>query len=216
MNPETVFRTLATHRVIPVIAIDAATNALPLADALVSGGLPVVEITFRTAAAAAVIQIISRERPGVLVGAGTVLTVENLEKAQACGAAFGVAPGFNPRLVRRAAELGMAFIPGVATPTEIEAALELGCRMLKFFPAGALGGLKALQAISVPYLHTGVRFVPTGGINAENLREYLSGKHVAAVGGTWLATKEDIEKGAWEGITSKCRQAVTIRDAEAG
>ena len=183
---------------------------LPLADALIAGGLPVAEITFRTAAAAEVIQMLTHQRPDLLVGAGTVLNVENLETAHACGAAFGVAPGFNLRVAQRASEIGLPFVPGICTPGEIENAMEAGCKVLKFFPAGAMGGLKTLSAISAPYLHTGVRFVPTGGVTAENLKDYLANKSVLAVGGTWLATKEDIQQGRWDAIADKCRQAVEI------
>ena len=197
------------HRIIPVITIDSVQHALPLAAALLAGGLPIAEITFRTAAAAGVIQLLARERPQLLVGAGTVLTQENLEQAHTAGASFGVAPGFNPRVVKRAAELGLVFIPGICTPTEIEAALEAGSTLLKFFPAGAMGGPKMLKALLAPYLHTGVRVTPTGGVNAENAQEYFAIPSVFAVGGTWLATKEDIEAARWDLITSRCRAAVT-------
>jgi 2-dehydro-3-deoxyphosphogluconate aldolase/(4S)-4-hydroxy-2-oxoglutarate aldolase len=213
MTDKNAFKTLEACRIIPVIALDLPQDTLPVADAVIAGGLPVIEITFRTAAAAEAIQTLTRQRPNLLVGAGTLLTVENLEKAVAAGAAFGVAPGLNVRVARRAAELGLPFIPGVATATEIEAALELGGKVLKFFPAGALGGLKALNALAAPFLHTGVRFVPTGGLNADNLADYLGAQSVLAVGGTWLATSEDIRQGAWAAVAGKCRQAVEIRDA---
>jgi 2-dehydro-3-deoxyphosphogluconate aldolase/(4S)-4-hydroxy-2-oxoglutarate aldolase len=212
MDNETIMKTLESARIIPVIAIESAKDAVPLADALIAGGLPIAEITFRTAAALDVIKTLAAERPKLLVGAGTVLNVETLEKAKAAGAVFGVAPGLNEKVVKRAAELKMLFVPGVATPTEIESAMQLGCKILKFFPAGAFGGLKALSAVGGPYLHTGVRFVPTGGINADNLKEYLDTRCVFAVGGTWLATKEDIKKGDWDTIAAKCRQAVAIRE----
>jgi 2-dehydro-3-deoxyphosphogluconate aldolase/(4S)-4-hydroxy-2-oxoglutarate aldolase len=139
MSVERVWEKLGESGVVPVIAIDRETDALPLADALLAGGLPVVEITFRTAAAAGAIRTITMERPQLLVGAGTVLTLDNLEAAKANGAQFAVAPGCNPRVVNRARELGIPFIPGIATPTDIESALETGCRLLKFFPAEALG-----------------------------------------------------------------------------
>lgn len=213
MDAKVVFAKLESARVVPVIAIESAKDALPLADALIAGGLPVAEITFRTSAAADVIAVMSRERPNLLVGAGTVLTVENLERAKACGAAFAVAPGLNEKIVRRAAEIGLPFVPGVCTPSEIESALDLGCRVLKFFPAGAFGGLKTLSAVAAPYLHTGVRFIPTGGASADNLNDYLANKSVLAVGGTWLATKEDIVSGKWSDVTDKCRRAVEIGKA---
>ena len=194
--------------VVPVIAIDSVQQALPLADALLDGGLPVVEVTFRTAAASEVIALLARERPKLLVGAGTVLTAENLKAAHDCGARFGVAPGLNPQVVRQAAEIGLPFVPGVATPSDIEAGLALGCRTLKFFPAGALGGVAMLKALAGPYAHTGVRFVPTGGVSADNLEDYIRTPVVAAVGGTWLAKRDDMVAGRWDEIRQRCQAAV--------
>jgi 2-dehydro-3-deoxyphosphogluconate aldolase/(4S)-4-hydroxy-2-oxoglutarate aldolase len=193
--------------VVPVIAIENEAAALPLADALLLGGLPVVEVTFRTAAAAAVIRQLIQERPQLLVGAGTVLTPANLEAAHTSGAAFAVAPGLNPQLVKEAQTLGLPFIPGIATPSEIESALGLGCPLLKFFPAETLGGVAMLEALSAPYKHTGVRFMPTGGVNPGNLETYLKLDTVAAVGGTWLAKKEDLAAGKWDDIRTRCEAA---------
>lgn len=201
---------VAEMGVVPVIAIDSVDHALPLADALVAGGLPVVEITFRTAAAAEVIRLLARERPGLIVGAGTVLTPETVRTAVDAGAGFAVAPGLNPRVVRAAQELGLPFVPGVANPSDIEAGLELGCKLLKFFPAEALGGLKLLSALSAPYKHTGVRFMPTGGASPANLGAYLALDTVAAVGGTWIAKKEDMAEGRWDEIAQRCREARMI------
>ncbi len=198
---------VAEFGVVPVIAIDTVDHALPLADALLAGGLPVVEITFRTQAAAEAIRILSRERPDLIVGAGTVLTPETVQTALSAGARFAVAPGFNPRVVDAARESGLPFVPGIATPTDIEAALEHGCRMLKFFPAEAVGGAKLLSALSAPYRHTGVRFMPTGGISSSNLDSYLALDTVAAVGGTWIAKKEDMTQGNWDEIAERCRAA---------
>jgi 2-dehydro-3-deoxyphosphogluconate aldolase/(4S)-4-hydroxy-2-oxoglutarate aldolase len=170
--------------------------------------LPVVEITFRTTAAAEVIRLLAKERPQLIVGAGTVLTVPNLEAAKANGAAFAVAPGLNPQIVQHAQQLGLPFVPGVATPSDIEMGLSLGCKVLKFFPAEALGGVAMLEALSAPYKHTGVRFVPTGGISPSNLESYLKLDTVAAVGGTWIAKKEDLAGGKWEEVRKRCRAAV--------
>ncbi len=203
---------LARNGVVPVIAMDRVDDALPLADALLEGGLPVIEITFRTQAAADVMESLSRNRPELLLGAGTVLTTENLERARSCGATFAVAPGLSPHVVARANELGFPFIPGVATPSDIEAALALECMTLKFFPSEAAGGVPMLKALSAPYKHTGVRFVPTGGVNTGNLESYLSVDTVAAVGGTWIATKDDIAAGRWAEISQRCRDAAeTVR-----
>jgi len=211
-----IFDSISELGVVPVIAIDDAAHALPLADALIAGGLPVAEITFRTSAAAEVIRIMSRERPQLLVGAGTVLSPETAELAKSCGACFAVAPGLNPRVVARAREIGLPFMPGIANPTDIETALELGCILQKFFPAEALGGTKLLAALSAPYQHTGVRFMPTGGASPANLPDYLKIATVAAVGGTWIAKKEDMAAGRWDVITANCRAAVEIVRAVRG
>jgi 2-dehydro-3-deoxyphosphogluconate aldolase/(4S)-4-hydroxy-2-oxoglutarate aldolase len=200
--------TIARCGIVPVIAIDSPEAALPLADALLEGGLPVVEITFRTRAAAEAIRRIASRRPEVLVGAGTVISAGNLDAAIDCGARFGVAPGLNPAIVGRAKERGLFFVPGVATPSEIELGLSLGCTVLKFFPSEALGGVTMLKALSAPYGHTGVRFVPTGGVSMGNLEAYLGLKSVAAVGGTWIAKQEDIAAGRWTEVRDRCREAV--------
>jgi 2-dehydro-3-deoxyphosphogluconate aldolase/(4S)-4-hydroxy-2-oxoglutarate aldolase len=198
------------HRIVPVIAIEKAEWALPLADALIAGGLPIVEITFRTAAAATVIKTMREARPDLLVGAGTVLTPDNLKAAFDAGAAFALAPGCNPTIVNLAAKIGLPFFPGVATPSEVEQALELGCQTLKFFPAQQLGGVAMLNALAGPYRHTGVKFIPTGGVTPANLPEYLGCNVVAAVGGTWLAKPEDFAAGKWADITQRCRDAMKV------
>jgi 2-dehydro-3-deoxyphosphogluconate aldolase/(4S)-4-hydroxy-2-oxoglutarate aldolase len=196
--------------VVPVIAIDSVEAALPLADALLEGGLPVAEVTFRTAAAADVLRKLKAERPGLRLGAGTVLTVEQLRLARDCGASFALAPGFNRAVVEEALRLEFPFAPGVMTPSDIEAALALGLRVLKFFPAGDAGGPRMLNTLSGPYGHTGVRFIPTGGVTPENLKEYLQVKTVLAVGGTWIAKREEIAAGNWERIRDNCRRAVEL------
>ena len=164
---------LSKYGVVPVIAIESVESALPLADALIEAGLPVAEITFRTDAAADAISRLAKERPELILGAGTVLTLENMQKAKDCGATFAVAPGLNPDVIKKAQDIGLPFVPGISNPTDIEAALSLGCRTLKFFPAEACGGIEFLNAISAPYKHTGIKFIPTGGININNLKDYL-------------------------------------------
>ena len=210
MSQDNILDRIARWGVVPVIAIEDAAAALPLADALLQGGLPVIEITFRTAAAAEVIRRITRERPQMIVGAGTVLTSANLEAAQASGAVFGVAPGLNPQVVKQAQAMGLPFVPGVATPTDIEQGLALGCRLLKFFPAEPLGGAIMLEALSAPYKHTGVRFMPSGGVNITNLESYLKLAMVATVGGTWLAKADDVAAGRWDDIRNRCQAALAI------
>ena len=210
MNGDEIFGALAKFVVVPVIAIDSVDAALPLADALMEGGLPVAEITFRTAAAAEVIAQIAKERPALILGAGTVLTAENLRKARDTGARFGVAPGLNPAVLTEAMQLGFPFVPGVITPSEIEQALALGVKLVKYFPAEAFGGLKVIKALSAPYAHTGMRFMPTGGLTETNLPDYLACDAVACVGGTWIASREAIAEKKWDQIRANCRTAVEI------
>jgi 2-dehydro-3-deoxyphosphogluconate aldolase / (4S)-4-hydroxy-2-oxoglutarate aldolase len=207
---ETVFDRIAEIGVVPVIAIESVEHAIPLADALLEGGLPIAEVTFRTAAAADVIEKMASERPELLVGAGTVLTLDNLQAAVDCGAKFGVAPGMNPEIVSQADDSEWPFVPGIATPSDIECGLSLGCRVLKFFPAGALGGLSMLKALAGPYKHTGVRFMPTGGVSTDNLESYLNLDVIAAAGGTWIAKQADFDAGAWSTITERCKAACEI------
>jgi len=210
MTQEELMKSLRGYGVVPVIAIEAAEAALPLADALAEGGLPVAEITFRTAAGGEVIARIARQRPDVILGAGTVLNLENLRAAKEAGARFGVAPGTNPEIVAEAARLGLPFIPGVVTPSEVEKALALGARIQKFFPAEASGGLAMIKALAAPYGHTGVKFMPTGGVNMANLEEYLKNEAVLCVGGTWIATKELIKEKKWTEIRDNCRKAMEV------
>lgn len=201
---------LSKYGVVPVIAIESVESALGLADALIAGGLPVAEITFRTEAAAEVILVLAKKRPELLLGAGTVLTPENMQKAKDCGAQFAVAPGTNPDVVEKAQAIDMPFVPGINNPTDIEIAISLGCKALKFFPAEASGGIKYLEAISAPYKHTGVKFMPTGGININNLKNYLELSTVFACGGTWVAKKEDIAANRWEEIKKLCQEIAKV------
>jgi 2-dehydro-3-deoxyphosphogluconate aldolase / (4S)-4-hydroxy-2-oxoglutarate aldolase len=210
MSHDSVFAAVARYGVVPVIAIESVEAALPLADALLDGGLPVAEITFRTSAAAEVIATMVRQRPDLLVGAGTLLSEANVEAAHAAGARFGVAPGLNPTVVRHATEKQLPFAPGVCTPSEIEQALGLGCRIVKFFPAEPSGGVEMVKALAAPYAHTGIRFMPTGGVSLANLEKYLSVKAVAAVGGTWIAKPDDLAAGRWQAIRDRCKEAVEI------
>lgn len=193
-------------RVVPVIVIDDAAAALPLADALAAGGLPCAEITFRTPAAAEALQRIAAERPGLLVGAGTVLSPQQAAEARQAGARFVVSPGFNPRVVEYCRAHEMPVYPGVCTPTEIEAALEQGLSVLKFFPAEPMGGVAFLKAIAAPY--PAVRFMPTGGINAANLGSYLAFSRVLACGGSWMAPAEWIRARQFERIRQETERAV--------
>jgi 2-dehydro-3-deoxyphosphogluconate aldolase/(4S)-4-hydroxy-2-oxoglutarate aldolase len=201
------FESVVQHRIIPVVAIQEAENATPLAEALIQGGLPCAEITFRTAAAEAVITQLA-QRGDMLVGAGTVLTIDQVRTAIDAGACFIVAPGLNPRVVEYCLEHAIPVTPGVATPTDIETALGFGLEIVKYFPAEAFGGLKTLKAISGPY--TMMKFIPTGGINAGNVLEYLRHPKVAAVGGSWMVTSSLISDGAFDTITRLTQEAVAL------
>lgn len=198
---------LRTRPIIPVIVIDDAADAEPLAEALLEGGLDIIEITFRTKAAAEAINRINRAFPEMLIGAGTILSIEQVDRAIDAGAGFGLAPGLNCEIVSHFQSSGGLFIPGVMTPSEIERALVLGCKLLKFFPAGAAGGLSMLQAFAGPYAAQGVQFCPTGGINPDNMADYLALPIVACIGGSWLATKQQIADKDWAVITRQCREA---------
>ncbi|MCX5569907.1 bifunctional 4-hydroxy-2-oxoglutarate aldolase/2-dehydro-3-deoxy-phosphogluconate aldolase [Kaistia nematophila] len=203
-----IFDRISAHAVVPVIALDDPAAALPLADALIEGGLPVAEITFRTSAARATIEAIARARPELLVGAGTVLDEAQLDQAVDAGARFALSPGLDAAVLAHAAKRGLPFAPGIMTPTDLQAALRAGCSMVKFFPAMPAGGPSMLKNIAAPYLHTGIRFNPTGGVSMDNLADWLSLKEVAAVGGTWIATRADIAAGNWSKITANARAAV--------
>ena len=198
------------HRIVPVIAIEEMDNVLPLADSLIKGGLPLIEVTFRTKIAAEAIKILRKERPEMLVGAGTVLTRDDLKSAIDCGAAFGVSPGFNHIIVEEALRNNFLFMPGILTPTDLETALSFGITVFKFFPAEAAGGVNYLKSISEPYTHKNIQFVPTGGINTSNLKDYLSLNEVLAVGGTWIAKKTDIETRQWNMIVKRCQEAKNL------
>ncbi len=199
---------LFAKRLLPAVVIEDAELAIPLSEALLAAGLPVIEITFRTKAAEAAIRKVSQRFPEMVLGAGTLLTPDQVARARDAGATFGVAPGLSEGVVRRAQECGLQMIPGVVTATEITRALELGCQVLKFFPADACGGVKAIKALGGAFGHTGVRFVPTGGIDAKNLREYLALPIVAAVGGSWMVEKALIAAKNWKQIEDLAREAV--------
>ena len=196
--------------VVPVVAIENASDAGGLGDALIEGGLPCAEITFRTAAAASAIRNLCNSHPGILVGAGTVLTKSDAETAVDAGASFVVTPGFDGDLVDWCLGQRIPVIPGVMTPTDINAAINRKLNVLKFFPAEAAGGVKTLKAISGPY--GSIKFVPTGGITLGNLEEYLSLPNVVACGGSWLVKKDQISSGEFDTIESLVREAVQLVD----
>ena len=213
MNPQeshNVSERILRRRVVPVVVIDESDNALPLAEALLAGGLDLIEITFRTAAAEQSIRNIARALPQMMVGAGTLLEPAQVQTARDAGAKFGVAPGLNEEVVRAARELGLTFLPGVMTPSEVERALALGCQLQKFFPAEVAGGAKMLKALAGPYAHTGLRLIPLGGIDAKNAPDYLALPIVAAIGGSWIAERKLIATKNWSEITRLAREAVDL------
>lgn len=196
---------IGAGRILPVVVLEDAAAAGALAGALVDGGLRSVEVTFRTDAAADAIRAMS-ERPDLLVGAGTVLTPDQVDRAVAAGARFVVSPGFGPAVVRRCQDLGVPVFPGVASATEIQLALDAGLRTVKFFPAEQLGGLAMIKALAAPF--RAVRFIPTGGVNTENLPGYLAHPAVLAVGGTWMVAPALLAAGRWDEVTRLTRAAV--------
>ena len=202
--------TLGEVGVVPVIVIEQEEQAVPLAKALVKGGLKVLEVTFRTEAAAGAIAAIRREVPEAVVGAGTVLTKAQLEAAKAAGAEFCVAPGFDPAIVEAAKAAEMPFCPGIATASELSQALTAGLKMVKFFPAEAAGGVKMIKNLLGAFRFTGVKFMPTGGVNLTNLGEYLATPEIVCCGGTWIVPKDALAAGDYAKITTLAAEAAAL------
>lgn len=191
--------------IVPVVVLDDAKDAVPAANAMLAGGIDVMEITFRTAAAADSIRAVSERCPDMLVGAGTVLNPEQAKLAVEQGAKFIVSPGFDAAVVGWCNENGIPVLPGCVTPTEIMAAVNMGLKVVKFFPANVYGGLSAMKNLSAPFV--GVKFVPTGGVNTDNIREYMDAPFIHAVGGSWVCPRADIAAGNFDKITELCRKA---------
>ena len=205
-----IVETLGGAGIIPVIVIEREEQAVPLARTLVKGGLPVLEVTFRTKAAAAAIAAIRREVPEAIVGAGTVLTVEMLRDAKTAGAVFGVAPGFDPAIVAEAKAQDFPFCPGVATASELSQALTAGCGMVKFFPAEAAGGVKMIKNLLGAFRFTGVKFMPTGGVNLANVADYLAVPEIVCCGGTWIVPKDALAADDWAAIEKLAADAAAL------
>ncbi len=214
MSEQTVFpgevaARLGKSKVVAVLIIDNPEDGPPLAKALLEGGVDIMELTLRTPAALGALTLIKRQVPEMVAGIGTILTPRQVAECQAAGAEFGVAPGFNPHVLAAAKQHGLPFAPGICTPSEIEWAAEAGCRTLKFFPAETAGGLKALRAMAAPYAHLGLSFIPLGGLSQDNFLDYLRDPAVLAIGGSWLARREEIREHQWAAITAKAAQART-------
>ncbi len=195
---------------IAVLVVDRVEDAVPLARSLLAGGVDVMELTLRTPAAIDALRCIRAEVPQMAAGIGTILQPQQVRDASAAGAAFGVAPGMNPRVVAEARRLGLPFAPGIVTPSDIEQALECDCRLLKFFPAEPAGGLRYLKAIAAPYAHAEIRYIPLGGLTLDDLERYLADPLVHAVGGSWLAPRGLIQSRDWPQITENARRAAEI------
>lgn len=201
---------IAQTRLVPVAVIDQVEDAVPVAAALHDGGVDIIEVTFRTPAAPEAIRRILTEFPDMLVGAGTLLDVYQVEQAREAGARFGVSPGMRESVVMKALSLDLPFVPGVMSPSDVEKGLSLGCKLLKFFPAEPAGGIPMLKALAGPYAHTGVKFIPLGGVNLDNARAYLDLPVVAAVGGSWFLDRKLIANGEWKKITAMTREAAAL------
>ena len=196
--------------VIAVLVIDDVEDAMPLAHALLEGGVNIMELTLRTPAAMDALAEIKNNIPEILVGIGTVLTLDQVKQIKELGAAFGVAPGLNPDVVKGAQKRELPFIPGIVTPSDIECAIGLGCNVLKYFPAEPAGGLAYLKSVANPYTHLSLKYVPLGGLNQDNLTAYLEFPSVLAVGGSWIAKRDVIQKNDWKTITNNARQASEV------
>ena len=203
-----VLEKLGQYGIVPVVVLNDSKDAEPLADALCEGGLACAEVTFRTEAAAESIKTMSEKHPEMLVGAGTVLTIEQVDEAVAAGAKFIVSPGLNPEVVKYCLDKNIAITPGVVTPSEMEQAIELGLNIVKFFPAEPSGGLSMIKAVSAPY--TMLKFMPTGGINPGNVKEYLKSDKIFACGGSWMVKGDLVDAGNFDKIKELTKEAADI------
>ena len=208
MSNEQIYERIDRCGLIATLTMDDPAKAVDLAGALLAGGMDVMELTLRTPAAYDALAVIKDKVPKMLAGVGTVLRIDQLEKITDIGADFAVSPGMNPKIIERSSKLGIPFAPGICTPSDIEGAIELGCKVLKFFPAEPSGGLKYLKSMAAPYLNLGLKYIPLGGINADNLGDYLSSDLILAAGGSWIAPSDAIDKGDWAQITKNAKTAI--------
>jgi len=212
--PQEVQNTIAKEGIIAVLEVESEKNAVPLAKALLEGGISVIELALRTQAAIPSISLIAKEVPEMYIGIGTII-----EKGQAAkvkkenSVRFGVSPGINPEIVKEAVKTNLPFAPGIATPSELELAISLGCRVVKLFPAEGMGGLSYLKSINAPYKHLGIKYIPLGGVSLDNIASYAKFSPVLAIGGSWIANKELINAQDWKEITKRAREAKEIWDS---
>lgn len=210
LNPESgIGKAISEARIIAVLVIDDAAAALPVAESLLAGGVTAMELTLRTPAALEAAARIREACPEMMVGIGTILFPDQVEAALAAGASFGVSPGVNPAIIRQAKAVGLPFGPGIMTPTDVDMAIQEGCRLLKFFPAESSGGLAHLKNIAAPYAHLGPKFIPLGGVSLANMMTYLNSDLIAAVGGSWLAPRDLIQQQDWKKIENNAREAIS-------
>ena len=212
MNESEIFSRLNASCVVAVLVIDRAEDAVPVAEALLAGGVTAMEMTLRTSAALDALREVKRAVPQMLAGIGTVLRPEQVAQVLDAGGEFGVAPGMNPRVVEAALTAGLPFAPGICTPSDIERALEFDRKLLKFFPAEPSGGVAYLRSIAAPYAHLGVKFIPLGGLTVANMADYLREPAVAGIGGSWIAPRDMIRARDWSCITTAAREAIAVRD----
>lgn len=214
MFPEKILSRLKKSGVVAGFSVEKLEHAVPLTRALLAGGVDTIELLLRTADGIDSVKAICDEVPEMQVGVGTILTPQTVKEVKAAGADFGVSPGMNPSVVRAAEEAGLPFAPGIATPSDLESAIELGCRFVKFFPAEVTGGVTYLRSMSAPYKHLGIEYFPLGGLNAENMVGYLNEPNVVAIGGSWIVKQNLVDNKDWDGITARAADA--IRTAKKG
>lgn len=207
---ENVYNRISKAGIVAVLVVDDVECAVPLANALLQNGITAMELTLRTPVAVESLKQIKKQFPEMLAGIGTVLSISQLEEVAEAKADFAVAPGLNPRIVEKAKELSLPFAPGIATPSDIELAVELGCKTLKFFPAEPSGGLKYLKSMATPYQHLNLQYIPLGGINADNVGGYLESPLISAIGGSWIAPRNLIQNKDWNTIAKNAKQASKI------
>lgn len=208
--PDSIIERLRTSGVVAGFSIEKVEHAVPLCRALHAGGVDCVELMLRSAAGMEAVRAIAANVPEILLGVGTILTPEQAREVKAAGAAFGVAPGMNPRVIKAAQEVGLPFAPGICTPSDLEAAIELGCRFVKLFPAEPMGGVAYLRSMAAPYKHLGIQYFPLGGLNERNMLDYLKEPNVATIGGSWIVKQEMVNKSDWAGITASAASVINI------
>jgi len=209
--PQEVQNEIAKEGIIAVLEIESEKNAVPLAKALLEGGISVIELALRTPAAIPSISLIAKEVPQMYIGVGTIIETGQASMVKKeSGVRFGVSPGINPEIVKEAITADLPFAPGIATPSELEQAISLGCRVVKLFPAEGMGGLSYLKSINGPYNHLGIKYIPLGGVSVENLASYAKFSPVLAIGGSWIASKDLINAQDWKEITKRAREAKEI------